>query len=604
MEYLKNNCVHFLLNATSSVNMGLVDVNERNSLLFTPPDLLHTFMCGLFKNVTLWIITIISQISKSKDFIFSQNMFDARISSFKDICKVSNVTISYFRKGICYLSKNKTKKEKSYSTGGAGGLRSCEFVCIVLQMFFAIGLDGKILPNTPRYIINRDYVVGNITEMVLIAITTLLDAYFSIQMSPVTRDRIQLIKFKIQKMSKHFIILYQLMLKFCEQEEIDLPHSRKLHAVICSVIPFLTYFGTFLKADTSSYESVHRVMTVGVWKKTSKRYDSMNREMAKQALLQNYYYTNEFLSAISNNRITDYIMKFGPYIAPSTVIVKNTNNYKSFNIQIDENDLFFCEDINIASMLFGSSLTVETVSNYMKEKLGLENWNALKINDNSYVNIIQCISLEGNKNSKVGKIILYATNAFKNKRRRYSYVSVQITDSNQPAQLLCLLEYISGEDNVPTYFAIIRYLMPVRSSDPTFSKILNSIDSPFKLYEWEWNYIINRSRRVKGPFLTSIIEVETIVGAAFIIPVYKKTSTIPNSHNPKYEDRFWYADQQFFDRSGWDDVRLQEEILENTDDNDDINDIHIPHLDNLDLNTNNDIDSNSDEYDSNDNDSI
>ena len=113
-----------------------------------------------------------------------------------------------------------------------------------------------------------------------------------------------------------------------------------------------------------------------------------------------------------------------------------------------------------------------------------------------------------------------------------------------------------------------------------------------------------RSRRVRGSFVTAIIEVDTIVGAAFIIPSYVKTSTIPNSHNPKYEDRFWYADQQFFDRSGWDDIRLQDEIHENIDDNDDINDIQIPHFDNLDLNTNNDIDSNSDEYDSNENDSI
>ncbi len=85
--------------------------------------------------------------------------------------------------------------------------------------------------------------------------------------------------------------------------------------------------------------------------------------------------------------------------------------------------------------------------------------------------------------------------------------------------------------------------MPVRRSDQIFSNILNSINSPFKLYEWEWDYFINRSRGVKGPFITAIIEVNTIVGAAFIIPVYMKISTIPNSYYPKYEDRFWYADQ-------------------------------------------------------------
>ena len=241
----------------------------------------------------------------------------------------------------------------------------------------------------------------------------------------------------------------------------------------------------------------------------------------------------------------------------------------------------------------------------MRQFLGLDKWNLLKLNNNSYVNIVQCISIEGNKNSKVGKIILYATNSFKNKRRRYSYVSVKITDSNKPAQLLCLLEYFSGEDNVTTYYAIIRYLMPVRNNVPTYINILTSIDSPFKLYEWEWDYFINRmNRRVKGPFYTSIIEVDTIVGAAFIIPVYMKTSTIPDCHIPNYEDRFWYADGQFFDRSGWDDIQLQNEVLENNDINDDINEIHFPQFNNLYLNNNNDIDSNSEEYYSNDHDSI
>ena len=37
----------------------------------------------------------------------------------------------------------------------------------------------------------------------------------------------------------------------------------------------------------------------------------------------------------------------------------------------------------------------------------------------------------------------------------------------------------------------------------------------------------------------SIIEVDTIVGADFIIPVYTKTSTVPDCHIPNYEDRFF-----------------------------------------------------------------
>jgi hypothetical protein len=559
-------------------------------------------MCGLFKNVTLWIISIIFQVSKNKNnttFRFSQNIFDSRIASFRYICKVKNVTISYFRKGITFLSKHKSKKQKSSSTGGAGGLRSCDFVNIVLQSFFAIGIDGSVLPITPKYKISEQYTVGNVTKIVLSCIITLFDAYFAIQMSPITQDRLTLIKFKLNKMSKHFILMYQLNLKFCDQKHIDLPHSRKLHAAVCNIIPFLSHFGSVRKADTSSYESVHRVMTVGAWIKTSKRYESMNEEMAKQSLAQNYYYTNELLAAISNNNIVEYIQKFGPYIPPTVVIIKKVHIYQSFSLQIDINNNLFCDEENIDDVLLGSSVDINKLVRYTKRVLDTENWNRVKNYDNCVLNIVQSISIEGNKESQAGKIILYATNKFKNKRPRYSFVSVNICEGTQPAQILCFLEYIDYLNETQKYYAIIRYMMPVKENTKKNDNFIESIDSPFKLYEWEWNHLIRNRQRVRGNIITAIVEADTIVDTAFIIPVYTKNTTVPDCGNPEYNDRFWYGDKQFFDRSGWDDILLQDEIENDNENNDEIPGIYIVRDDNNDNIVTN-IDSNSDDNDSDD----
>ena len=93
------------------------------------------------------------------------------------------------------------------------------------------------------------------------------------------------------------------------------------------------------------------MMTVGVWKKTSKRYASMNKEMTKQSLLQNYFYTNELLTAISSNNIVHYVHKFGPYIPPSVVMVNKIHSYHSFKLEISENDLLFCDELEIEQIL-------------------------------------------------------------------------------------------------------------------------------------------------------------------------------------------------------------------------------------------------------------
>jgi hypothetical protein len=322
--------------------------------------------------------------------------------------------------------------------------------------------------------------------------------------------------------------------------------------------------------------------------------------MAKQSLLHNYYYLNQFLSAVSSNRIVNYVNKFGPYIAPTRIVVQDNNNYCAFSLSLDETQKLFCENSNINNILVGSSVSINKLTRYCKRILSKEEWENIKNNNSGCkLEILQGISIEGNKDSKVGKIQLYATNSFKKTRHRYSFVSVQISDATQPAQILCLLKYSCHFTKTISYYAIIRYLMPVNQIPNIINNILSSTESPFKLYEWEWNYHIDRRRRVRGPIITSIINIDTIVGTAFVIPVYTNTSNIPDCQDPRYEDRFWFSEHIFFDRSGWEEIHVDAQVYDNNDINNDKYTIYMNDILNvIENNVNNDIDSYSEDSNS------
>ena len=115
-----------------------------------------------------------------------------------------------------------------------------------------------------------------------------MEFYFAIRTSPLTSTRIEIIKQKLNNMYIHFIALFQLNLRFCEDERICLPESRKIHAMMCAMPPFLESMGCIDLADTASWESVYRVMTVSLWERTSKRFCSMNAEMSISAMFLNY----------------------------------------------------------------------------------------------------------------------------------------------------------------------------------------------------------------------------------------------------------------------------------------------------------------------------
>ena len=170
LKALDHQSVHPVLNATFNVPMGFTDEHNSNHLYNTPPDLLHTFMCGLMKNVLLWVVAIILRLGVGRNgdlnFKNSRSLLDSRMGYFKNLCKLPNVTTTYFKKGITFISGNKSNAAQASETGGAAGMRSSEFVMALLLLYFAVGFEGDVVPNERDYNHNGERVGKQLTYFV------------------------------------------------------------------------------------------------------------------------------------------------------------------------------------------------------------------------------------------------------------------------------------------------------------------------------------------------------------------------------------------------------------------------------------------------------
>jgi hypothetical protein len=574
MEDMKGQGLHNIPNATLGVPMGFLSPGVRNHVYRSPCDILHTFECGICKNVSLWIISLVLLISKVPRFKFSSGILDARVASFKDLPKLPNVTQTYFLKGICFISSNKSAADKTKSTGGAGGFRSCEFVPLLLQLYFAIGVNGDVLPNTPTFRFSNEIQVGNITKITLKCLSKVLDCFFSLRISPITEQRVHIIQDKMMDMSQYYIALYQLLDRASGREVPRLPLSRKIHAACCNIKPFLETFGTLDKADTASYESVHRYMTVGLWHCTSKRYDSMNEEMAKQSWLSNYHLINSFKHALTSQKLEEYIIKNGPYIAPRTVQISAGTNMASDFLHVNEENIVECEGALLNDLMLCVRVTIQTLSNKLKLAFGDEVWEIMKLGIRPpSLTVLQSISIEGNKNSRLGKVLIYATHKFRNKRPRHDFVIVQHEDWEQPAQVLLLFQMNSFDNQHSQLFAYVRYLIPVDHRHETPA----AYQCPFTQYHLEFG------PRRRG-FSEEVIDVETIMGPAFITPTYQRDHSLPSPNNPLRRDLWWYVDRKFCDRAGWDNIQPLEEQPRPVLNNNNAIEIHVPNIADININ--------------------
>ena len=86
---------------------------------------------------------------------------------------------------------------------------------------------------------------------------------------------------------------------------------RKLHMTL-HLIKYIIHFGSLNHMDTSTYESLHKHVTTGIWDMTSKRHVSMIEEMTKN-LTANYH--TRIMHMVNNFMSTG--MKFAQQIMPT-----------------------------------------------------------------------------------------------------------------------------------------------------------------------------------------------------------------------------------------------------------------------------------------------
>jgi hypothetical protein len=225
----------------------------------------------------------------------------------------------------------------------------------------------------------------------------MLDSYFSLRTSPLTLQRIAVIQHKMNLMSTHFISVYQLMQVFNGKPADSLPHSRKLHAAVCNICPYLQDFGVMDLADTASYESIHRKFTVAAWGKTSKRLESMNEEMAAQCLLMNYTPFNEFIHAVSTDTMAKYIATRGPVTAPDHIVMRSLPNLKSYELSVGLVTQHIEGPAQYVDMLDSAGTTAETLTILVRESFGQAAWDTLqKIHHPTSLRILHGLTIEGN----------------------------------------------------------------------------------------------------------------------------------------------------------------------------------------------------------------
>lgn len=124
--------------------------------------------------------------------------------------------------------------------------------------------------------------------------------------------------------------------------------------------------------------------------------------MAKQGFLSNYSTTSDLIAAIASKALVPYILKHGPYIPPTCVIVHTLHNIKTCDLQIDHEDKLYCEDneFQLDILLIGSSLNTTSLSKIFKNKYSNSKQPAIKFNDsNSKLGLLDGLTIEGNKYS-------------------------------------------------------------------------------------------------------------------------------------------------------------------------------------------------------------
>jgi hypothetical protein len=197
----------------------------------------------------------------------------------------------------------------------------------------------------------------------------------------------------------------------------------------------------------------------------------------------------------------------------------------------------------------------------------------IQINTMHEFSIVRAVTYEGSEDSDVGKGVIYAMPDTDNNVKRYDYVNVKVEYQNdqgediegyQAAQVLSIIQkhsYTTTNDNKRVdsteWFFIVQYMNTINVEQETSQP--HSYHEYISVLEWE---IVKEDNKLK--YNIQMISLDNIIGSAMVIPYFsfieKKKSTTgktigtPIVGSPSRNDKFWYVDRKFFDRSGWNEL--------------------------------------------------
>ena len=356
---------------------------------------------------------------------------------------------------------------------------------------------------------------------------------------------------------------------------------RKLHSQF-HIAQHIKDFGPIWYADTSDWESCHKAYTTEIWRGTSKRKSTIEKEMLNATVVQSHSghlaIRNMLLEV---DGVAQLQKHFGPKPDNDNLIIKLFDNIADIRFIVtpnkDRNNNNIFKGIGFHKDKFKESLfkhyelpNSSHLSKRLQERCSQEMWNAISKENTMYeFSIVRAASYEGSKDSGVGKGVIYAMS----KDNRYDYVNVKVSYSEteedvQVAQVLSIIQmhHMKINDNnkriihSTKWFFIVQYMIRTTNEEENKHEYISTL---------KWETVITNNNKIRK-FNVDIVSLDSIAGSAMVIPFFsnladKKSKTKIQTRvnvpliiigQPKIVDRFWYVERKFFDRSGW--VKLHE----------------------------------------------
>ena len=403
--------------------------------------------------------------------------------------------------------------------------------------------------------------LGNINHKIQFAILSILDVYFQLKMHPISPINIASLNTTIKSMQAHVLSVWFIKQSLLNSKRMD-HKSINMHKVIH--MPYYTYYGSYLKLDTSSFESSHKVLTKGMYNKTSRQTNILNKDMLIKSIEYDISQQYSFIGNALTLSIEEHLEEFKLPDKTETITFNLIPNLSYYYLQFSKDHKeFILHDNNNnlindpMTILNHSSHTVANMLSVLDQIFPNNNRDdVIEALDNKSITIAirSGVTYHANVESGMGSGHLYATSRLRNSilRPRYDYIlaNVQETKTNsyvQPAQLLAILEVTKWHNGIEidtkVYYAI-QYLREPPKNISQGSK------SPFKLYTWEYKEGGNTTTNPK--YNIGVISHDEINGQAYIFPFFNQRNN-PRNNFTSTNDLFWLVDRKYFDRSGWED---------------------------------------------------